>query len=42
MQHTLSQHADDITILMKGEEGNLQTIVPLLNNFLFISGLDIN
>jgi hypothetical protein len=27
---------------MKGKEGNLQTIVKLLNNFLFISGLDIN
>jgi hypothetical protein len=33
---------DDIVKSVKGEGGNLQIIVQLLNNFLFICGLDIN
>jgi hypothetical protein len=32
-QHTSFQYVDDIVKYVKGEEGNLRTIVQLLNNF---------
>ncbi len=32
-QHTSLQYVDDIVKYVKGEEGNLRTIVQLLNNF---------